>query len=109
MTIQTQTSLPQGLVRFECLQAATRNSVVFIFSQLLQIFCDVIVHPIYIIQNEYQKPNKLAFTYFTEPSIIVTSVWVFSFVCVEVLRPSQPNGVMSSAVSLPNHMFTGQA
>ena len=30
-------------------------------------------------------------------------------VCVEVLRPSQPNGVMSSTVSLPNHMFTGQA
>ena len=29
-------------------------------------------------------------------------------VCVEVLRPSQPNGVMSSAVSLPNHTFTGQ-
>ena len=34
---------------------------------------------------------------------------VFLFVCVEVLRPSQPNGVMSSAVSLPNHTFTGQA
>ena len=32
-----------------------------------------------------------------------------SFVCVEVLRPSQPSGVMSSAVSLPNHTFTGQA
>ena len=31
------------------------------------------------------------------------------FVCVEVLRPSQPNGVLSSAVSLPNHTFTGQA
>ena len=31
------------------------------------------------------------------------------FVCVEVLRPSQPDGVMSSAVSLPNHTFTGQA
>ena len=30
-------------------------------------------------------------------------------VCVEVLRPSQPNGVMSSAVRLPNHTFTGQA
>ena len=29
--------------------------------------------------------------------------------CVEVLLPSQPNGVMSSAVSLPNHMFTGHA
>ena len=31
------------------------------------------------------------------------------FVCVEVLRPSQPNGVMLSAVSLPNYTFTGQA
>ena len=31
------------------------------------------------------------------------------FVCVEVLWPSQPNGVMLSAVSLPNHTFTGQA
>ena len=31
------------------------------------------------------------------------------FVCVEVLRPSQPNGVMSSAGSLPNHTFIGQA
>ena len=31
------------------------------------------------------------------------------FVFVEVLRLSQPNGVMSSAVSLPNHIFTGQA
>ena len=31
------------------------------------------------------------------------------FVCVEVLRPNQPYGVMSSAVSLPNHTFTGQA
>ena len=30
-------------------------------------------------------------------------------VCVEVLRPSQPNGVMSSVVSLPNHIFTGRA
>ena len=30
------------------------------------------------------------------------------FVCVEILRPSQPNRVMSSAVSLPNHTFTGQ-
>ena len=31
------------------------------------------------------------------------------FVCVAVLRPSQPNEVMSSTVSLPNHTFTGQA
>ena len=34
---------------------------------------------------------------------------LFFFFGVEVLQPSQPNGVMSSAVSLPNHTFTGQA
>ena len=33
----------------------------------------------------------------------------FETVCFEVLRPSQPSGVMSSAVSLLNHTFTGQA
>ena len=38
-------------------------------------------------------------------SIVICTI----IVCVEVLRPSQPNGVMSSAVSLPNHTFTGQA
>ena len=42
-------------------------------------------------------------------SIYVIFLRFCLFVCVEVLRPSQPNGVMSSAVSLPNHMFTGQA
>ena len=30
------------------------------------------------------------------------------FVCVEVLGPSQPNGVMSSVVSLPNHTLLGR-
>ena len=30
-------------------------------------------------------------------------------VCVKVLQPSQPNGVMSSMDSLPNYTFTGQA
>ena len=32
-----------------------------------------------------------------------------AILCVEVLQPSQPNRVMSSAVSLPNYTFTGQA
>ena len=40
--------------------------------------------------------------------IYLNSIYV-KFVCVEVLQPSQPNGVMSSAVSLANHTFTGQA
>ena len=43
------------------------------------------------------------------PSAVVVIIALMVFVCVEVLRPSQPNGVMSSAVSLPNHTFTGQA
>ena len=33
---------------------------------------------------------------------------LLNFIYVEVLRPSQPNEVMLSAVSLPNHTFTGQ-
>ena len=49
--------------------------------------------------DPYQKPTDLS-TLFEKTGDIV---------CVEVLRPSQPNGVMSSAVSLPNHTFTGQA
>ena len=48
------------------------------------------------------------FRHLSDPSSIVDRVWVL-FVCVEVLPPSQPNGVMSSAVSLPNHTFNGQA
>ena len=42
--------------------------------------------------------------------MIIKFITVVIFIMVvEVLRPSQPNGVMSSAVSLPNHKFTGQA
>ena len=42
-------------------------------------------------------------------SLFLTRPLFVCFVCVEVLRPSQPSGVISSAVSLPNHTFTGQA
>ena len=45
----------------------------------------------------------------TESLAHIMKTCLYNFVCVEVLRPSQPNGVMSSAVSLPNHTFTGQA
>ena len=31
------------------------------------------------------------------------------FVCIEVLQPSQSNGVMLSTVSLPYHTLPGQA
>ena len=42
-------------------------------------------------------------------SILNTECIYEDIVCVEVLGPSQPNGVMSGMVSLPNHTFTGQA
>ena len=42
-------------------------------------------------------------------SVMNLELYVNLFVCVEVLRPSQPSGVMSTAISLPNHTFTGQA
>ena len=45
----------------------------------------------------------------TEVQADLTFFFFFFFFFVEVLRPSQPNGVMSSAISLPNHTFTGQA
>ena len=50
-----------------------------------------------------------------ETDLLITSYFednttdVLLFVCVEVLWPRQPNGVMSSVVSLPDHTFTGQA
>ena len=59
---------------------------------------------------EHDHLNKLSVTFQQKDQC---EIWwesaKFLFVCVEVLRPSQPSGVMSSAVSLPNHTFTGQA
>ena len=43
----------------------------------------------------------------TTPSFTVYNSSLF--VCVEVLRPSQPNMIMSNVVSLSNHTFTGKA
>ena len=54
----------------------------------------------------------LIFSWRKKEKILILFSWksfFFVVVCVEVLRPSQPNGVMLSAVSLPNHTFTGQA
>ena len=48
-------------------------------------------------------------SYSTQGKIYKSRILMCLFVCVEVLQPSQPNGVMSSAISLPNHTFTGQA
>ena len=55
---------------------------------------------IYHLAEKKVKKNKILYSSITNRGL---------FVCVEVLWPSQPNGVMSSTVSLPNHTFTGQA
>ena len=54
---------------------------------------------------------ELRFELLTPESAVrhATNYTMDLFVCVEVLRPSQPNGVMLRAVSLPNHTFTRQA
>ena len=56
-----------------------------------------------------KKKKKKKKTFHTRTTEVLLYMIETVFVCVEVLRPSQPNGVMSSAVSLPNHTFTGQA
>ena len=53
--------------------------------------------------------QKLLTFFQQKKKFTVIAIFQDLFVCVELLQPSQPNGVMSSAVSLPNHMFTGQA
>ena len=54
--------------------------------------------------------NRFSHTIYLKSPISILGISSYEvFVCVEVLRPSQPNGVMSSAVSLPDHTFTGQA
>ena len=64
----------------------------------------------YLLQREQALPNcKPISVGLPGDARYTTPLLHPSFVCVEVLRPSQPNRVMSSAVSLPNHMFTGQA
>ena len=55
-----------------------------------------------ILVNVKSLTNMMAYVYKLESCRMI-------LICVEVLRPSQPNWVMSSAVSLPNHTFTGQA
>ena len=54
---------------------------------------------VYLVQTESIKNNP-----FIPEFLVGSSILEFDlFVCVEILRPSQPNGVMSSAVSLPSH------
>ena len=77
-------------------------------------FSPAIVHVIiaYHVQNPGNGYLQQSFSFCDVGALCENgwlTVFVFCFFCVEVLWPSQPNGVMSSTVSLPNHKFTGQA
>ena len=75
-------------------------------NETLQHICFQKIKKHFIVQKVSYGLNILLSIYYQS----VTEYQMRSlFVCVEVLRPSQPSGVMSSAVSLPNHAFTGQA
>ena len=55
-----------------------------------------------MLENDHKNVWSVFYT------IYAFFVWIL-FVCVELLGPSQPNGVMSSVVSLSNHTCAGQA
>ena len=57
----------------------------------------------------HTKKGPYVFQFVVLQMFMPSSLFGLQFVCVEVLRPSQPNGIMSSVVNLPNHTFTGQA
>ena len=60
---------------------------------------DILLVIVFTYENFNGSPKE---TYTVHVLNFLTPKWLF--VCVEVLRPSQPNGV-----SLPNHTFTVQA
>ena len=62
----------------------------------------------FFLENLKNKPIRYVTLNTGTPYLLPILRIVTMFVCVEVLWPSQPNGVMLSAVSLPNHTFTEQ-
>ena len=68
-------------------------------------------HNMFLLKNRKIIMRKLPLIWSDTTNSYIRQILtqITTLVCVEVLRPSQPNGVMSSAVSLPNHTITGQA
>ena len=75
---------------------------------LLKKKCEQLLHHIFAAKISMHLEIAITVNEFVNDELVKLTMHCL-FVCVEVLRPSQPNGVMSSAVSLPNHTFTGQA
>ena len=72
------------------------------------------VHEVVMLEHLYSSQKDSIrlenfYPFFIRETTFVTSCLLCCvFVRDEVLRPSQPNGIMSSAVSLSNHTFIGQ-
>ena len=87
------------------LRVKYRDSLLIIIHCVRNVFTDCFSVDVFY-SNELQsqkrhKPDQL--------KVILLLHHDGSFNCVEVLPPSQPYGIMSSTVNLPNHTFTGQA
>ena len=78
-------------------------SIIYIYNIII-VFLKLFYQKTCLYNFDPLKPHfyivKLGFT-----GVYIIFLISFLFVCVEVLRPSQPNWVMPSAVSLPNHKF----
>ena len=61
------------------------------------------------VSNKLLDESQTVYTHFAATDLALPCFLRSLLVCVEVLQPSQPNGVMLSVISLPNHTFTGQA
>ena len=74
-------------------------------------FCEYVILSERFVYDMLVHFTELKFVHILSPKTDNCPSWISrrDRFCVEVLQPNQPNGVMSSAVSLPNHMFTGQA
>ena len=93
----------------------SQNYLFYFLFSLCELFCSVIfcLNSVYnrvgILCAQQLLLHVLTNLFLNFCAHFLHGLKICMFVCAEVLQPSQPNGVMSSAVSLPNHTFTGQA
>ena len=73
---------------------------------MLETECTIVTNVVLLFFFFHSFPPQFACR---NVNLYLTNISQESNVCVQVLRPSQPYGVMLSAVSLPNHTFTLQA
>ena len=88
-----------------------RNRKLSVFFLLKSAYLELSLSPLSGYKNNFDSWSQYFIVMFDDSVIFPALSCKYGglFVCTEVTQPSQPNGAMSSAVSLPNHTFTGQA